>query len=233
MDDDFADDLFRRIRSDYGTMGVCIYRVGSRGFQNRWGSGWSLSICRFHGDLPHIVRKNKREAEPVQDYAAERLSVRGMLSDGLSFPFADSWTDWMCSLRVRRGHYVAWHNQPFFPKVSTRRHRYVCFFGVSRGFRRYSKPGNGRKFLRNGWRQSENRAAGRRNLPHPSSSLFACFKPKAKTSGKQTLPHRRLKPHCFLSAAQLSVISLQIYRRNRTSANRYSTALKSTAVVLG
>ena len=36
MDDDSADDLFRRIRSIDGTMGVCIYRICSWCIQNHW-----------------------------------------------------------------------------------------------------------------------------------------------------------------------------------------------------
>ena len=178
MDDDFADDLFRRIRSDYGTVGICIYRVGSRCIQNRWGFGWPLSVCRFHGDLSYAVRKNEREPEPDKDHAAERLAVRVMLFAGFSFPLADSWPDRMCPLRFQRGHYVAGYYQPFFPKVPARRHRYVCFFGVSRRFWRYSKPGNGRKFLGTGRRQSENRTSGCHNLSYSPSSLFACFEPK-------------------------------------------------------
>lgn len=178
VDDAFTDDLLRRIRSNYGTVGICIYRVGSRRVQNGWGFGGALSVCRFHGDFSHIVRKNERETELDKDHALKRLAVRCVLFAGRSFPPTGFWTGWVRPLWFQRGHYVAGHYQPFFPKVSERRHRYVRFFGLGRGSRCYSQPGHGGKFLGNGRWQSENRTAGRHNLSDSFSDRIACFEPK-------------------------------------------------------
>lgn len=89
------------------------------------------------------------------------------------FPPTGFWTGWVRPLWFQRGHYVAGHYQPFFPKVSERRHRYVRFFGLGRGSRCYSQPGHGGKFLGNGRWQSENRTAGRHDLPDPFSDRIA------------------------------------------------------------
>ncbi len=60
---DSADDLLRRVRSDHGAVGVCIYRVSARRVQDDRGSGWPVSVCRFHGNRPYAIRKNKWKIE--------------------------------------------------------------------------------------------------------------------------------------------------------------------------
>ncbi len=62
-------------------------------------------------------------------------------------------------------------------KCPQRRHCYVRVFSVSRGFRRYGKPGRSRQFFKTHWRQSENRAAGCHSLSDPFSGRFARFEP--------------------------------------------------------
>ena len=159
VDDDFADDLCRGIGSGYGTVGVRVYRVGSRRVQNRGRFGRPLSVCPFHGNLPNAVRKNQREIELDQNHAVVRLAVRGVLFAGLPFPLANSWLGRMRSLWFRCGHYVAGYHQSILSGMSERRYRDVRVFGLSGGFRRHSKPGSGGKHLGTGWRQSEDRAA--------------------------------------------------------------------------
>lgn len=161
----------------------------------QWASAFTesaLGVSKTVGDLagPCLFAVFMGISRMLYGKLSEKLNLaKTMLLSGLlcvscyflaSLSFATSWSGRVCYLRLQCRHYVAGDYQPFFPEMSERRHRYVCFFGVSRRFWRYSRPGYSRNFLGNGWWQSENRVAGRHNLSNPLSGGFALFEPKNK-----------------------------------------------------
>ena len=109
-------------------------------------------FAAFMGISRILYGKMSEKLNLTKTMLLKRLAVRGMLFAGLSFPPTGSWTGWVRPLWFQRGHYVAGYDQPFFPKMSARRHRHVRCFGVSRGFWQHSKSGNGRQSLGNGRR---------------------------------------------------------------------------------
>ena len=151
----------------------------------RFDSGFVLKRCEDGvSDFLEKLRLSKYNRVDFIWLKCRRKTRGGLLKQIGSCPWVKEhmptgfWTGWVRPLWFQRGHYVAGHYQPFFPKVSERRHRYVRFFGLGRGSRCYSQPGHGGKFLGNGRWQSENRAAGRHNLSDLFSDRIACFEPK-------------------------------------------------------
>lgn len=160
----------------------------------QWASAFTesaLGVSKTVGDLagPCLFAAFMGISRILYGKMSEKLNLtKTMLLSGLLCvacyllaalsPPTGFWTGWVRPLWFQRGHYVAGHYQPFFPKVSERRHRYVRFFGLGRGSRCYSQPGHGGKFLGNGRWQSENRTAGRHNLSDLFSDRIACFEPK-------------------------------------------------------
>ena len=160
----------------------------------QWASAFTesaLGVSKTVGDLagPCLFAAFMGISRILYGKMSEKLNLtKTMLLSGLMCvacyllaalsPPTGFWTGWVRPLWFQRGHYVAGHHQPFFPKVSERRHRYVRFFGLGRGSRCYSQPGHGGKFLGNGRWQSENRTAGRHNLSDLFSDRIACFEPK-------------------------------------------------------
>ena len=48
---DIAYDMRWCVRGLYGSMGICLYRVGNGSFKDRWRSDRSLFICGIYGNL--------------------------------------------------------------------------------------------------------------------------------------------------------------------------------------
>ena len=129
----------------------------------QWASAFTesaLGVSKTIGDLagPCLFAVFMGIARMLYGKMSGKLNlVRTMLFSGILCvacyllaslsPPAASRPDRLCPLRFQRGYYVARYDQPLFPKMSAGRYRHVRLSGVSRGFRRYGKSGDSRRFL--------------------------------------------------------------------------------------
>ena len=106
----------------------------------QWASAFTesaLGVSKTVGDLagPCLFAAFMGISRILYGKMSEKLNLtKTMLLSGLLCvacyllaalsPPTGFWTGWVRPLWFQRGHYVAGHYQPFFPKVSERRHRY-------------------------------------------------------------------------------------------------------------
>ena len=84
LDCHLPDDLFRCIRTGNGTVGIGLYRSGTRAFQSTRRSGRSLHVCSHNGNQPYHLRKIWGQNGSDEIYDSLRNPVCHLLSSCLS-----------------------------------------------------------------------------------------------------------------------------------------------------